>query len=136
VIQIPAGGVMLPFAKMKNPNEACFKMNGRQVYAFAVTRGAEVIREVCDASGVAPSALSMIIPHQANINIIRELAAKVGVEEGKFFVNLDQVGNTAGASIPIALDQALAAGRIKAGDKIALVAFGGGLSWGASLIQY
>jgi 3-oxoacyl-[acyl-carrier-protein] synthase-3 len=136
VIQIPAGGTMQPIGQMKSAAEAYFRMNGRQVYAFAVSKGVEVLKELCAATQVNIADVKLIIPHQANINIIRELANGLGIPESTFFVNLDHVGNTAAASIPLALDEANTAGRISAGDKVALVAFGGGLSWGASLIQY
>ena len=136
VIQIPAGGTMLPIGRMKQPTQAYFRMIGREVYNFAISKGAEVLRELCAAAGIKVNDLNLIIPHQANINIIRELASGLGIDANTFFVNLDRVGNTAAASIPIALDEALAAGRIHPGDLVALVAFGGGLTWGASLIQY
>jgi len=136
VIQIPAGGTMLPFASMKNPLEAFFKMNGSRVYKFAITRGQEVLRELCDATAIGIDNLKLIIPHQANVNIVRMLASGLGVSQETFFVNLDRVGNTASASIPIALDEAWSAGRISPGDKVATVAFGGGLAWGANLLQF
>ena len=135
VIQVPGGGSMLPVAKIINPQDAFFRMHGRQVYDFAVSRGPEVIREVVDAAGADLGSVSMIIPHQANLNILRELASRLALDPSRFFQMLDRVGNTAAASVPIALHEAITTGAVKTGDRVVLVAFGGGLSWGAVLMD-
>jgi 3-oxoacyl-[acyl-carrier-protein] synthase-3 len=86
-------------------------------------------------AGVPISDVKCFICHQANVNIIRRIAEMIGVSEGLFFLNLDRYGNTASASVPIALDEALTDGVIAPGDLVVTVAFGGGLSWGANLIR-
>jgi 3-oxoacyl-[acyl-carrier-protein] synthase-3 len=134
-IQVPAGGTMLPVATLADPDDAFFRMRGRQVYDFAVQKGSEVVRELLDAARTPISDVAKIIPHQANVNILREQAARLGIEPERFFVNLDRVGNTAAASIPIALDEAVKSGAVRPGDLIVLVGFGGGLSWGATLVR-
>jgi 3-oxoacyl-[acyl-carrier-protein] synthase-3 len=135
VIQVPAGGTMLPFAQMQRPTDACFKMKGRPVYEFAVTRGSEVVRQLLEACDVPAEAVRWVLSHQANTNIIDELSLRLGIARDRFVVNLDRYGNTAAASVFIALDELVASGRPTAGDTIVLVAFGGGLSWGATLLR-
>ncbi|MRR52280.1 MAG: ketoacyl-ACP synthase III [Rhodocyclaceae bacterium] len=136
IIQVPAGGSMMPYAAMKQSKDLYFKMKGKEVFQFAVNRGAEVIDQLCAKAGVAKTDLAWVVPHQANINIIRELSQRTGIDRGKFYVNLERYGNTAGASVLIALDELWNGGSVRPGDLIMVVAFGGGLSWGASLIRY
>ncbi len=135
IITVPSGGTMLPFEQITNPRSACFRMDGRTVFEFATRRGPEVIREVLADAGIPPQEISLFISHQANINILHQIADQLDVPHDRFFVNLDRYGNTASASVLIALDEALSAGRVKAGDLVVTVAFGGGLSWGANLIR-
>jgi 3-oxoacyl-[acyl-carrier-protein] synthase-3 len=134
VIQVPGGGSMKPFA-MCNPQDLFFKMRGREVFQFAITKGAEIIEDLLSSAGLAKDAVACVITHQANINIISEISQRLAIPREKFFVNLDRYGNTAAASVFIALDEALTAGAAKPGDYVVMAAFGGGLSWGASLIR-
>lgn len=134
-IQIPGGGSKLPFAAMATPAEAFFRMNGREVYQFAVTKGAEVVDELLREAGAHRADVDWVIPHQANINIVRELAGRLGVDLGRFWVNLQRLGNTAGASTLIGLDELLRSESYRPESRVVLVAFGGGLSWGATLLQ-
>lgn len=135
VISVPGGGSMMPFDQITNPRLAYFRMDGKAVFAFAVEKGAEVVHELLDVAQVSPSDVSLFVSHQANINILDRIAETLRVSMDKFFVNLDRYGNTASASVLIALDEALDSGRAKPGDLVVTVAFGGGLSWGANLIQ-
>jgi len=134
VISVPGGGTMMPFEQIGNARSAYFKMDGKAVFAFAVEKGTEVILELLNKSQVPLTDIRLFVSHQANINILRSIAAALGVPTDRFFVNLDRYGNTASASVPIALDEALESGQAKPGDLIVTVAFGGGLSWGANLI--
>lgn len=136
VIQVPAGGTMMPLDSVENVRDLFFKMDGKAVYAFAVEQGTNIILELLEEAGVSPRDVQCYIPHQANINIIRQIAENIGVPEERFFVNLDQYGNTAGASVLIALDEAVDCRMVQRGDLVLTVAFGGGLSWGANLIVY
>lgn len=135
LIQIPAGGSRLSFYEIKDPKDAFFQMDGKAVYSFAVTKGSEIINDILLQSGVEKEEVRFIIPHQANINIIKEISQKTGIHLDKFVINLDKYGNTAAASILIGLDEALTLNNINEGDLIITVGFGGGLSWGANLIS-
>lgn len=135
VIQVPGGGTMLPFAKMSTPAEAFFRMVGREVYEFAVTRGTEVIRNLLCTAGVSVDAVNAFVLHQANINIIRNIASNLGTPNDRFVINLDRYGNTAAASVLIALDECMRSGCNPSGGYVVMAAFGGGLSWGANLIH-
>lgn len=135
VAHIPGGGTMLPFDKMHDPASAYLKMSGRAVYDFALHRGSEIIGELVEEAGVSLEDIHCLIPHQANVNIIRKIAEIVGVPADRFFVDLDRYGNTGSASVLIALDDAISQGVISEGDLIITVCFGGGLSWAANLIR-
>ncbi len=112
------------------------RMDGRAILDFAVTAGSDTIQGVVEDAGVALSDVSLFVVHQANINIITGIADKLSVPSDKFYANVHEYGNTAGASVPIALDEALEKNMADRGDLIALAAFGGGLSWSGSLIRY
>ncbi len=135
MICVPAGGTQLPFGRMTNPRSAFFRMRGADVFSFAVEKVPEIIRKLLADAGVAISAIRCFVCHQANANIIYRIAEILDVPADRFFMNISDYGNTAGASVLIALDEALAAGIIRRGDLVVTVAFGGGLSWGANLIQ-
>lgn len=135
VICVPGGGTMMPCRQIANLRDAYFKMDGRAVFSFAVDKGAEVINEVLHRARMSVTDIGLFISHQANINILDRIAEALGVPADKFFVNLDRYGNTASASVLIALDEALASGKVSPGDLIVTVAFGGGLSWGANVIR-
>ena len=111
-------------------------MNGKEVFKNAVRVMSQSCRAVLGKCGVSTDELSLIIPHQANFRIIDAIAEDLKVDKSKVMMNLERYGNTSAASIPIALEQAHAEGRIKNGDKILLVAFGGGLTWGATLLHW
>lgn len=121
---------------LKDKRSGYVKMDGRAIYQFALTAGSNIIREIVEESGFSFSDISLFVTHQANLNIITAIAEKLDIPMDKFFVNLVEYGNTAGASVPIALDEALGRNRASRGDLIVLAAFGGGLSWSASLIRY
>ena len=130
------GGTMNPFAKLSNPNSVYLKMNGRAIKEFALRRGPEIIQRLSSETGVSLGEVDCFICHQANVNILKEVSAVLNVPFEKFFVNLDRYGNTASASVIIALDEAIEAGMIGEGSLVVTVAFGGGLSYGANLIRF
>ncbi|WP_138205250.1 beta-ketoacyl-ACP synthase III [Haloimpatiens lingqiaonensis] len=111
-------------------------MNGKDIFKFAVTTIANSVTAALKNTGYSIEDIKYIVPHQANLRIIDFAAKKLGVDESKFYINLNKYGNTSGASVPIALDEMNKKGLLKKGDKIILVAFGGGLTWGYSLIQW
>ena len=96
----------------------------------------EASREAIQKAGITLEHIKLVIPHQANIRIIKALAEKMGIPADKVFSNIHKYGNTSAASIPIALYEAIKEGKVKKGDYILLTAFGGGLTWGAVVLKY
>ena len=135
VICVPAGGTQLPFSQITNPRSTFFRMRGPEVFSFALEKIPLMIKKIITDADLSLDDITCFICHQANINIIHKIAEQLNIPPDRFFINLDKYGNTAGASVLIALDEALDEKIIKTGDKIVTVAFGGGLSWGANLIQ-
>lgn len=111
-------------------------MDGRQVYRFATNVIAASVQDVLKQSGLTLDEIALIIPHQANARIIETAARKLKLPLEKFYLNLDHTGNTSAASIPLALCEAIAEGRLRPDDNIVFVGFGGGLTWGASLVKW
>lgn len=122
--------------QMPQTKEHYFAQDGREVYKFATKILPETVRRVCEKQGLDVSELDAIIPHQANIRIIETAAKNLGIPMDKFTVCIDRYGNTSSASIPIAFCYKAAAGGIKRGDKVCLVGFGGGLTYGAVIFEY
>ena len=120
---------------MERPQDAYFMMRGRDVQEFVLTQGAAVVEELLTANGVDRHQVAFVVPHQANITVLQGLAARLEIDFDRFVVTLDRYGNTAAASVLIAFDELMASGRVKDGDLIVLVVFGGGLSWAATLIR-
>ncbi len=136
VIEIPAGGTRNPIShEMIDEAKQYFYMDGRAVWDFAVEAFPQAVRGVLDRYGYALDDVDMIIPHQANINIIKVGMEKLGLPMERAHTNLHKYGNMAGASIPVALHEAIQMGKISKGDLVVTVGFGGGLTWGANLIQ-
>ena len=119
----------------KTIGDPLLRMDGQAVFKFAVKVLDEVARETAAAAGVALADVDWLIPHQANVRILNATAKKLGVAPGRVVVTVDRHGNTSAASIPLALDEALRAGRIKAGQKVMLEGVGGGFTWGAVLLE-
>ena len=135
LIQVPAGGTMLPYERVERKQDAFFLMRGTDVQKFVTTKGAAVVEELLADQKVDRDDVAFVVPHQANITVLQELASRLGIDFSKFIVTLDRYGNTAGASALIAFDELLASGRTKPGDLVVMVVFGGGLSWAATLIR-
>lgn len=132
---IPAGGTMMPFEKMAGPRMACLKMHGTAIFDFAVAKGTEIILQLLEETHIALKDIDWFISHQANINIIDSISSQLKAPREKFLVNIDRYGNTASASVLVALDEAITDGTVRPGDMVVTFAFGGGLSWGANLIR-
>lgn len=134
---IPAGGSNTPASLASIAGREHFlKMKGKEVFKYAVRGMEEAARDILEQHGIAANQIDLVIPHQANLRIIESIAQYLELPLDRFFVNLDRYGNTSAASIPIALDEARRAGRIKAGDLTLLVAFGAGLTYGSALIRW
>jgi len=111
-------------------------VRGREVFKFAVTKMQDCIADVLEACELTPDDISLIVPHQVNLRILKSAAERFGLPMDKIFVNIEKYGNTGGASVAVALDEAVKVGRIHDGDHVLLVAFGGGLSWGTCIIRW
>lgn len=118
------------------PSKVLTRMNGREVFRFATKIMVSATREVLDRTGTDLSEIDLIVPHQANLRIIQAAARGLGVPMDRLFVNIEKYGNTSTASIPIAVAEAVQCGRLKPNDKIVLVGFGGGLTWGALVMDW
>jgi 3-oxoacyl-[acyl-carrier-protein] synthase-3 len=123
-------------AEARRPNEDAIRMKGPELFKIAVKSLEDITRKVADRAGVNLSDISLIVPHQANLRIINAVAQRLGLGAGKVFTNVDRYGNTSAASVPIALDEAIEAGRVRANDLVLLNACGGGLTWGANLVRW
>lgn len=134
---IPAGGSKIPASYQAIDNRLHYlTMNGREVYRFATRTMGKAVKQVCSKAGVALDEIDLLIPHQANVRIIKSAQKQLKLKDDKVFINLDKYGNTSAASIPIALCEAIEQGRVHYRDKIVMVGFGGGLTWGATVIRW
>jgi 3-oxoacyl-[acyl-carrier-protein] synthase III len=137
ILAIPGGGSKHP------PSEEVLArkmhkitMNGREIYKFAIRALPQAIQEALDANGLSVSDIDHIVPHQANARIVESVLDKLGIPLQKCWLNLDRYGNTSSASLPISLDEANRAGRLKRGDLIAMMAIGAGMTWGSALMRW
>lgn len=123
--------------EMKNKvlKSGFLKMDGKEVFKFAINVVEKSINKILDMNNLKIEDINLIIPHQANQRIISNVAKKFNISNDKFFVNLEKYGNTSAASIPMALCEAFESKKITKGDKVILVGFGGGLTWGSTIIE-
>ncbi len=136
-LAVPAGGSRMPASlETVRDNLHTIHMDGKEVYRFATRVMVSAVREVVQCAGLTLADVSLVIPHQANKRIIDSAARSLSLPEDKFVVNLDRYGNTSSASIPIAVCEAVAEGRVHPNDHLVLVGFGGGLTWGATLVKW
>lgn len=125
-----------PFYKKENDKNLKVSMNGQAVLRFATRAFTDVLNAVVEKAGISPSDIKLIVPHQANLRIIKAAAKKMNIDEDKIYINIDKASNTSAATIPIALHEALEKNLIKRGDIILFAAFGAGLSSGAVLLRW
>jgi 3-oxoacyl-[acyl-carrier-protein] synthase-3 len=137
LLSIPAGGSRQPItAAVLATGAQYLQMNGREIYKFGVRIMVEAIQAAVARTGLALADIDLFVPHQANLRIIESAASHLGVPAERVMTNLDRYGNTSAASIPIALCEAADSGRLSAGDRVAIVGMGSGLTWGAGIIQW
>ncbi|MBN1269776.1 MAG: ketoacyl-ACP synthase III [Kiritimatiellae bacterium] len=137
LLMVPGGGSRLPASEATiREGKHYLLMEGREVFKHAVTKMTGAAKEALDRCGVAVGDVTLIIPHQANNRIIQAIAQRLDVPGERVYSNVERYGNTSGASIIIALDEAVKAGRLKRHDLLLVVAFGGGFTWGASLLEW
>jgi len=137
ILSIPGGGSKFPASEevlAKKMHKIA--MNGREIYKFAVRVLPEAIRAALEANGLTVADIDHIVPHQANARIVEKVLEKLGIPLDKCWLNLDRYGNTSSASLPISLDEANRAGRLKQGDLIAMMAIGAGMTWGSALMRW
>lgn len=129
-------GFNTPFMEEETIENRYIRMEGSDVFRFAVSIIPKIVNELLEKSGESLENIKYIVPHQANSRIIDEAARRLKINKDKFFVNVDRYGNTSSASIPIALSEMNQRGLINKGDNIILAAFGGGLTWAGALIKF
>jgi 3-oxoacyl-[acyl-carrier-protein] synthase-3 len=137
-LSIPAGGCRQPTSEETVRQRLHYMhMAGRETFKIAVNTMLGAAQEAIARAGLTVADVDVMVPHQANLRIVEAVAKRLG--EGvmeRVFLNLDRYGNTSAASIPIALSEAVAAGKIRSGNKVLMVAFGGGLSWGGTVVEW
>jgi 3-oxoacyl-[acyl-carrier-protein] synthase-3 len=136
-ITLEGGGSMHPASAETVASGMHFiRMRGNETFKIAVRSLEDVSLEVLQAAGLTPNDVSWFIPHQANQRIISAVGERLGIPPDRCYVNIDRFGNTSAASIPIALDEAVRAGKVQRGDIILMAAFGAGLTWAASAVRW
>jgi 3-oxoacyl-[acyl-carrier-protein] synthase-3 len=137
LLYMPAGGSRQPATRETVEARLHYaRMKGNEVFKVAVRMFVECTETILGRHGLTADDVDLFIPHQANLRIIEAAAKRVGLPMEKVFVNVDRYGNTGAASVYVALEEAVAAGRVRRGDLLLLAAFGGGFAWGAALIRW
>lgn len=137
LICVPGGGSrMPPSEKMLVERQQFVKMRGNETFKVAVRTLEEAAREALSANHLSVEDIDLYVPHQANVRIIKAVAARLGLPMDRVFLNMERYGNTSAASIPLALDEAVRDGRVQAGSLIMLGAFGSGLTWASAVIRW
>nr|WP_312212937.1 beta-ketoacyl-ACP synthase III [Clostridioides sp.] len=136
-LKIPAGGSRIKASHDSVENDMhTIHMAGSDVFKFAVRKMAETSQIAIEKANLDAKDIDLYVPHQANVRIIEASAKRLGLNMNSVFVNLNKYGNMSAASIPVALDEVYREGKIKKGEKIVVVGFGGGLTWGSSVIEW
>ncbi len=137
LLEIPAGGSTLPVsAEVLAERKHYIRMEGKEVFKLAVSSMATAARTVLERNGLGPQDVAWLLPHQANMRIMAAVAKALKIPVEKVYINVDRLGNMSGATIPIGLAEMDAKGLLKPGDRLLMVAFGGGLTWAATLVQW
>jgi 3-oxoacyl-[acyl-carrier-protein] synthase-3 len=137
LLHMPAGGSRHPATRETVDARMHYaKMKGSEVFKVAVRMFTDCVRTILGRHGLTAADIDLFVPHQANLRIIEAAAKRVDLPMERVFVNVDRFGNTGAASVYVALEEAVAAGRLKRGDHVLLAAFGGGFAWGAALLRW
>jgi 3-oxoacyl-[acyl-carrier-protein] synthase-3 len=137
ILVLRGGGSRCPVTRENvDLNLQTIHMMGKEVYKQAVTAMLKAAKKALDQAGLSIEDIACVIPHQANVRIIEAIADRLGISRDKMFVNLDRYGNTSAAAVAIALDEANRSGRIKPGDYVLMVVFGGGLTWASTVLEW
>ncbi len=136
-LYVPAGGSRLPASHATvDERKHYVKMNGREVFRFATSVVPDSVLQAIERAGLTTDDVDVLVPHQANIRIIDSQLRRLKMREEVAFANVQRYGNTSAASVPLALCEAVEAGRIRSGDTVVLTGFGAGLSWGAAVWKW
>jgi 3-oxoacyl-[acyl-carrier-protein] synthase-3 len=136
LLMIPGGGSRTPASHESLEQRLHYiKMAGNNVFKHAVRCMCEAGRDALEKAGLSIDDVDWVVPHQANMRIISAIAGRVGISMDKVIINLDRLGNTTAATVPLALDEGIRDGRIKSGDIVLMIVFGGGFTWGASVVE-
>lgn len=137
ILFMPGGGSRCPITKENaDMNLATIHMTGKDVYKQAVISMLSASKKALEQAGLTTDDIACVIPHQANLRIIEAIADRLKIPLDRFYVNLDKYGNTSAAAVAMALDEANRSGRIKRGDYVLLVVFGGGLTWASTVVEW
>lgn len=137
LLEIPGGGSEMPFsAEVLEKRLQFVRMEGKETFKLAVSRMTEACRTLIERNGLTPDDIAWLVPHQANLRIIKGVGKALKIPDERVYVNVDRLGNMSGATVPIALAEMEENHLLKPGDRVILVAFGGGLTWGAVLLEW
>jgi 3-oxoacyl-[acyl-carrier-protein] synthase-3 len=136
ILQIPAGGSKEPLThEGLDAHRNKIFMNGAEVFKTAVKRLTKASQDCMEVAGLSPEQIDWVVPHQANLRILNQIAARLKIPYERFVLNIETRGNTSSASVPIALNEAILDGRIKPGHTVLMCALGAGISWGSALVR-
>ena len=133
---VPAGGSRAPITGDTPHTDTCIHMNGREVFRFATRILVESSQRLLGEAGMTIDDVDLLVAHQANERILHHASERMGIAPDKVAMNLDRVGNTSSASIPLALADALDSGQLQEGAMVLMVGFGAGLTWGSVLVRW
>ncbi len=137
LLMIPGGGSRNPASTDTLAQRQHYvKMAGNNVFKHAVRCMTDAGKEAIEKAGISIDEVDWVIPHQANMRIVQAISERVAIPMERFIINLDRLGNTTAATVPLALDEAVRDGRIKRGDVLLMIVFGGGFTWGAAVLEY
>ena len=137
LITVRAGGSRLPYGRADGTESGRYlSMEGQSVYRRAVDLMTQSSERVLELAGWPVSTVDWLVCHQANLRIVNAVATRLGISADRCLTNIDQVGNTAAASIPLALADGALSGALRTGDRIVLTGFGGGLTWGSAVLRW
>ncbi|MBN1675291.1 MAG: ketoacyl-ACP synthase III [Kiritimatiellae bacterium] len=137
LLKVPGGGSRRPAsAETVHERQHFIKMAGREVFKYAVTEMCNAGRDALKRCGLTTEDVDWVVPHQANIRIIQAVAERLKVGLEKWYLNIDRCGNMSAASVAVAFDELVRSGRVQSGDILLMIVFGGGFTWGASVVQW
>ena len=135
-LRLEGGGALHPASRRDDLASDFIQMNGPEVFKLAVPAMADAAKEALAQAGLRLEDVDLFVPHQANTRIIEAVAKRLGLDRSRVFIDIDRFGNTSAASIPIALCDAVGQGRVRQGDTLVFAAFGGGMTWGAAVVEW